>query len=604
MKKPPNKRVLNLNESDSLNRDHKRQLVSTDEKKTLFLDSGIDEDEFMEFLNKLNSSDSENSDLEGDNISDDEALSEEGWEDVALHNPGKNIRVSIKKQDLLTKEQKGKELLKQRIIEKKRQSNYIRKLKFSLHMMMIPFMFNVLKQRNNWCSDERLNRRLKRSVPKALRKRFDKWFDEESVEKEKNIRTLLLGLVMWFRANYQINSNGFRQNFSRLDILLENYDKSNEINDETEDVLAHPERYYGSRPSLDAHTYREDEKYEGTISHIRLMAKRKMANRDILTLFFFIILSNIIPGDKQLTLCFSFPLINFDISKDTIGNKGETQKRRRIADIVPNRFDSDLSKPYFWIELQFDKKFVFVIDPIVHVDKEAMVTKFQINEPIPLFQPQNKYNIDSKQLFFYVVGMEYKSNKFLDISPRYINNLCYRYFQLPHDSVITKSRNFIAFQHFRKWLNYYNYHREYRSEELLMKSIASRNYSLPTSLKELKESDNFIIENQLKRSQTLNFEDTTLGSLDLVTYRKLGNVVKLYWKSQVINLKSKQHWLILGRSIRKGETPKKLKRAKVRSYNKMCDNIIEIKELFSWEQTLPTLKLKSFLLTLIMLKGK
>lgn len=93
---------------------------------------------------------------------------------------------------------------------------------------MIPFMLFLLKSRMKWIDDERLNRRLRRSVPKLIGKKFKDWDVRDPAFKMDSLRTLLLGLVLWFRSNYKMNSNGIRQNFNRLQYLIKYADNQNE----------------------------------------------------------------------------------------------------------------------------------------------------------------------------------------------------------------------------------------------------------------------------------------------------------------------------------------------------------------------------------------
>lgn len=175
----------------------------------------------------------------------------------------------------------------------KKAFNYQR-LKYGLHLIMIPFMLFLLKSRMKWIDDERLNRRLRRSVPKLIGKKFKDWDVRDPAFKMDSLRTLLLGLVLWFRSNYKMNSNGIRQNFNRLQYLIKYADNQNEnsISESTyKKVLENQQEFYGNRPLINH-----------GVEDIRKMAKRKMANRDILTLFFFIILENVLPGPKKLAL--------------------------------------------------------------------------------------------------------------------------------------------------------------------------------------------------------------------------------------------------------------------------------------------------------------
>ena len=574
-----------------------------------------DNNDIMNYWDETNSSDDfEEFDSfynDQDSVSENESISEDEWEDVALDNV---VTVNISnRNDQISSLRKRKQRLSKQRLEQKRKNEHLRKLKFSIHLAMIPLMMHTFKQRMEWSTNDRLNKRLRRSVPKTLLKKFKQWsLLSKEKEKDDTFSTLLLGLVMWFRDHYQINSNGFRQNDSRLDVLM------NQIDNETgrfvpsesaRKIFDNQQLYYGSRPRLTKEKFDTEgttAEYEGIISHIRLMAKRKMANRDLLCLFFYIILRNVLPDNvKRLSLCFSLPLVDFD--------KIETKKKVNsgILDTVPNQFDSDLLQPYFWIELSLDGTTTYVIDPVVHIEKKEIITKFQPTEFVRLFSTSNGYDntINSKQRFYYVLRMNNGSDKMEDVSPRYIDNLCYRYMNLPHDSIIRKSRNFISYNVFKKWLNRFNsgsnasIHKDTLTSDVYSK-IAFKHITLPRSLHELRRSDNFTTMEMLHKRQIV-VQDNKFPPISMTIRSSSKRKVELVWKNQVVNLKSRQHWLILGRSIRTRERPLKLKMAKKNKKQFFpTENDYEIKELFSWEQTIPSLKLKSFYIDQYNIKRK
>ncbi|KAG0657278.1 hypothetical protein C6P45_002458 [Maudiozyma exigua] len=480
---------------------------------------------------------------------------------------------------------------------------------------MIPFMMCTFKQRMKWTTNDRLNKRLKRSIPKTLLKKFKKWsLLTNEKEKEDTFPTLLLGLVMWFRDHYQINSNGFRQNNSRLDVMINQIDNEtgNFVPSESaKKILENQHLYYGSRPRLtnqipDTKSESNDDDDDDILHHIRLMAKKKMANRDILCLFFYIILRNVLSDHvKKLSLCFSLPLMNFD--------KSDIRKKENdnVLEVVPNQFDSDLLQPYFWIELSFDGTSTYVVDPVVHLEKKEIISKFQPNDNVSLFSTSNGYDntINSKQIFYYVLRMDNGSDKMDDVSPRYIENLCYRYMKLPHDSIIRKSRHYISYQIFKKWLKRFNDSSDTNefnnlADADVYSKIAFKHISLPKSLHELKKSENFTTVELLHKRQIVGPSDE-FPPISMTIKGSSKRKIELIWKNQIVNLKSRQHWLILGRSIKSEETPLKLKMTK-KSKGQLLftDDNYEIKELFSWEQTVPSLKLKNFYIDKYNIKRK
>ncbi|CAI4058836.1 hypothetical protein SKDZ_04G5140 [Saccharomyces kudriavzevii ZP591] len=502
---------------------------------------------------------------------EEEVLSDIDWDEVPLDG-SITVTVSNIHQDAGTVDKHKRK-------RNRKAFNYHR-LKYGLHLVMMPFMLSLLKSRMKWADDDRLNRRLRRSVPKLIIKKFKNWDLKGRASKSASLRTLLLGLVLWFRSNYKINSNGIRQNFNRLQYLIK-YADSQKINAVSEskykDVFANQQDFYGNRPSMN-----------DDIEDIRKMAKKKLANRDILTLFLIIILNNILPGAKKLYLCFALPLHNYDIRC----NRVKWQIENGIGK-VPNKFDSDLIQPYFWIELEFptlSDDELYIIDPIAHLDEREMVLKKHKDQFVPNYQPSMDMKYNLNQRFHYVIHIEYTKKVMQDVSPRYVPNICYRYFDLSESSPILKSKHYLSYQNLSRWLKIFNRKNAPPQDDKLMKRIALSNFTLPKSVTEIKRADNFIVPSLLKSGEALNLHIEPAATL------ALGNTLKepLFWKKDVIELKSTQHWAILGRSILPDTQP--LKRKK---YLPMKERMVRnldryvIKELFSFEQTRETPKYPS-----------
>lgn len=572
---------------------HNRKHVVTGGSSFNEEDTGSDDliDEFFcetDSSTEQFTSDSDFSNSEGPGVSiggeeDSEVdISDASWEDVTLDD---GIKVSV---GVATGERKDNNLVASRKAANKRrreQYQFLKSLKFGLHLALIPFLLKTLRDRIEWTKDERLNRRLRRSVPKLINKKFSEWAARDKELRHNSLRTLLLGLVMWFRSNYKVNSNGFRQNFGQLDTLMRLSTRRDAPSGGVlplAEILGKPEVYYGSRPTMNS---------TEVINDVRAASKRKMANRDILTLFFFVILKNIIPCGqlKDLSLCFALPLIEFE----DLPNCDMYE--------IPNKFDSDLLQPNFWIELQLvdDVGSLYVIDPVVKLDKSEIVSRFKIDEPVPYFEQTPSSAYTTKQYFRYVVRGDFKNTSITDVSPRYVKNLCYRYFPLTHESQVLSSKDYKSYTYFKRMLKRINKGEDSEDSNLL-RTLAFKNYVLPKSLKELKKSNNFITREQLQKSQCLVHKSTellrllngsTLRDLPKVTIN--GKSYALHWKNQVINLRSEQRWLVLGRSVIEGEKPLRQKQHHVRTLSSQEDRF-EIRNLFAWEQTRQTPKLPSY----------
>ncbi|CCH60154.1 hypothetical protein TBLA_0C03520 [Henningerozyma blattae CBS 6284] len=512
---------------------------------------------------------------ESESASDTEGEDSIDWQDVILENVVKVTYENPK--PIPTKE--------------KTQLKQYKKLKYCLNIFLIPFFLRVLRQRSHWTKDARLNRRLKRSIPKLIAKKFSIWIKKRKSltpnEHGKKTLTCLIGLVMWFRSHYQINSNGFRQNFIRYQYLIK-YVQDKTVKDYSKinkHILNDQHQFYGSRPEI----------LEG-IEDIRKMAKNKKTNRDILVIFFIIILKNLIPESNRLkiVLCFALPLHDFKIScSDPFM---EIVKKRH--GYVPNKFDTDLLQPNFWIELYLSEdslQYFYVIDPVIHVQngKDVVVKKYQVNEFVNGFEPNIQLDNNLTQTFTTVIGIDIDTNNIKNITSRYVKNVNYQFFNEEFlntsQSLTIRKYNFLQSQ-----LKIFNRVPKSTKHYNLMKQISDKNYTLPKNIKEMKASDNFIIPSLLKQRQVMKPASNSIGSF---SYRIANtDMIKkepVYWKSDILHLKSEQHWNILGRTLKTGSTPLKSIILKPKGENKLPINDSPIRYLYAFEQTIKTRQLPS-----------
>lgn len=497
---------------------------------------------------------------------DELSMDEQEWEEVPLDG---TLSLTISKYEPRKEVLTGK--------RRAHRPHKYQKLKYGLHISSIQIYLIVLRHRSTWIRDRRLNRRLKSTVPELITKKFKRWKSKSQADKLHCARTLILGLVWWFRKHYQINSNGFRQNFNRLQYLIKYADKDD--HDEFyEKVLNNQQWFYGSRP-------------EGTddMEHIREMARDKKANRDILVIFFLIILQNMVSEKKEISLCFALPLHDYEISCSNVKHQMLSGMAR-----VPNKFDSDLLQPFFWIEMRFpglDKSGLYVIDPIVHLKDNDIVRRYEIGDSINIYLPLLDMKLNLNQRFQYVVSIDCQNGIMRDVSPRYLPNKCYRYFNLNPSSLVCKSMNYKAYQALQESLKKFNGGRVDDRNNELMRSISMKNWEIPKTLKEMKRSDCFILKSILKVNEAIESNSQPVEAPSGRNYFR----EPIYWKCDVIDLKCEVRWNQLGRSLIKDSKPLKLKRhVTMKNRRDKQFALYEIRELFSFNQTISTPKLSNY----------
>ncbi|CCK68643.1 Rad34p KNAG_0B02010 [Huiozyma naganishii CBS 8797] len=536
---------------ESQDNSFENEILDQGDNNDIFFNSGSDLESHVDDRQ-------EDSDTE-ENFSDTE------WEEVPLHQDrNSNVTVTIDAEHLIRSGPKRKRRLPSISAKSRKENQQIKKLCFGLSIVMIPVMLNTLKERAYWADDIRLNRRLRRSVPKIIVQKFGHL--NESKEMGKSLPTLLLGLVSWFRSNYKINSNGFRQNAKRLKYLLKH-----PSSDHYSYILNNPETFYGVRPALDS---------KNILEGIRNMAKMKMANRDILAVFFAVILQNLIRTDDdsaRISICFAFPLIQYD---QAVPNGNDT------IDHVPNRFDTDLLQPYFWIQLEILDD-LYTIDPIVHLKDDEIVSKHKAGGIIRIFEPKQQ---QQQHNFSYVVAINLKNKIVEDVSPRYLSNLAYRYFNfIPFRNPWGRSLSRKQYERFLGFLNQANHFDQALLETSQgMSLLAFQNFNPPLNVKDMYTSESFAIKSFLRANEVID------PSAKPVFIWKCGKFNEpVYWKGDILLLKSRQHWNMLGRAVEREAQPLKRKKfapLKSKQLGKFYAEY-EIRDLFSVDQTYLTPKL-------------
>lgn len=213
------------------------------------------QDDFLEYDLFSSSSDSDSDSnlfIETNQNSDneEELLSDIEWEEVPLET-NKNTQVPVVNlQITIDNKRSEEEITKKKSLfnlEKRKLFTEYKNLAFNIDIILIPFLLNSLVQRAKWTKDVRLNRRLKKTLPKLILHKFlnFKCKKIETKKQENLLSTLLLGLVHWFRTHYKVNSNGFRQHPNRLKYL---YNKKS--GSRYNYVLNNPTHFYGVRPTI------------------------------------------------------------------------------------------------------------------------------------------------------------------------------------------------------------------------------------------------------------------------------------------------------------------------------------------------------------------
>lgn len=506
-----------------------------------------------------------------DEISSDSDTDFSDWEDVALDIPEvkDSFNITLGNQE----DKKRKEKLQDAIRSKKNRIN--------IHYLgMLSYMMHA-SHRNKWLSSKILLKKLKKLLPDSFMntrfkdyKRMQKKLFQNPTNKalKEEAYSYLINtikyLIKWFRLNYKCDSNGLRV----LGYLPKNVDFLS-VNDYFPNT---------SKPISD-------------LKDFVSIGKKFRHNRDTGAQIFTALMRSL---GFQSRLVFSLPLLS--TSKDT-----NTQPKLDHEKLQRNK-DFDLLYPYFWTEIvnPLDESELFIIENICFIEEEKrFITLRRINdsvtkEDLPLYYTENYFPIKSQfnqMSMHYVISLDDR-NLIMDVSPRYMQDVSYRYFH-KLDLRTESGRATLLFQSMLRYLNKQSTYSNIDNLELdTLRHIALLNYNIPLSFSSMKKNPNLVTRSTLRYNEII--DPNAIAVCRIKMDKMLEEPV--FFKNSILVGKSEQRWKFLGRSIKEEQINSPILETKVsnRRRRRICMNILSTlpesndTKLYCFSQTCPYVNLK------------
>lgn len=503
---------------------------------------------------------------------DDTDFSE--WEDIAVSGPALPESFSI------NIESDNEEKLRQHKRDRLKELMRRKRIRLGLQYLSIVSYTLHLKKRNQLIASRKVLKKLKKLVPETigtklsqLRRLLKQYEESKNIEVKSEADKLLVYIlkyfIKWHRLNYKINSNGMRV----LGYLPEGES---------------PEGYYPSNSPAISST-----------SELMSVIKGFKHNRDTGAVIFTAILRSLGFNSR---LVMSLPLLST--------SKHVKLQPKLDGEKLDRNKDNDLLYPYYWTELvnPLDSSEIFVIETMCFYEEDdrlvrllrystTKVTKNSLDNYFTstYFPKTDQFNQMPPSQYIFSID---ENGFLLDVSPRYIEDISYRYFN-KLDLRTESGRTALLVQ---SLIRYFNQNKTYKpsdnSELDLLRLVALVNYSLPSTFTSIKRSPNFVTHSTLLYNEVI---DPSLQNVGKVKFDKWKSE-PVFFKNSVIVGKSEQQWKFLGRSIlptqlnnpiktTRGYQPRTIYRRRIFNYNTI-NNMDESNEtkLYSFSQTCPYIK--------------
>ncbi|CAI5759526.1 unnamed protein product [Candida verbasci] len=418
------------------------------------------------------------------------------------------------------------------------------------YLSMISYILHA-KFRNNLLSDRKVLKVLRKMVPDSFNKHYKKFKKNGN---DELLVYLIKYLIKWFRKNFKHDSNGIR-------------------------VLGY-QRTAGEYPN--------NAKHINNVSDLISIIKKFQHNRDTGAQIFTAVLRSL---GFEARLVFSLPLLS--MSRTT-----KTQPKLDASILKANK-DNDLLYPYFWTELinPLDHSELFVVETQCFFETEKHLIRLKrFNSKKNLYTPEYYPNLNQfcQMSMHYVLAFN-NDNLIIDVSPRYMKNIAYRYFKLL-DLRTDLGKSSLLLQ---SLIRIMNRRRHYTNDDYMeltaLLNISMNNVTIPETYSAMKKSLNFATQDSLRSNEVI---PSGIEPLKIIKFNNRSQPV--YFKDVVITGKSEQQWKFLGRSIKPHEigkpiksiiaSPRTINNRRIFNQNQLEDPNLNYIQLYSFSQTCPYIK--------------
>lgn len=483
------------------------------------------------------------------------------WEDVVPNSPQPpgpdSFNITIGPPQPSEQSQKNAERLK-KIIETK-------KKKVSLHnLSLLSYIFHGYL-RNKLLTNPKVLKTLKKLLPESILSRVKtlrKAINKKSPDADVQLIYILKYLIKWFRLNFKITCNGLR-------------------------VLGYvPEKSFNRNYKGFDDYFIQNSPHVTDVNDLIKIIKRFNHNRDMAAQLFTGLLRSL---GFNCRLVFSLPVLS---SKDKV-----LQPKLDKPKLTRNK-DYDLLYPYFWTELinPINENELIILETCVFHDEHKRITRLNrtessLNNFCPNYYPvSDQFN---QMTMNYVVSYD-SANHILDVSSRYMKNICYRWFNRL-DLRTESGRSYLLYLSLIRILNRSKVC--YLDELEALSYIGLNNYDIPQSKASIKRNPNFVTSSTLRYDEVIDKHHTNPISTVIIDGRR----TPIFFKNTIIVGKPEQQWKFLGRSIIPDQIDNHIKTTnslasrslnRKRIYNLFDDSKPIPVKLYSFTQTCPYIKPK------------
>lgn len=457
-------------------------------------------------------------------------LSEEDvdWETLPLDpckSPPTEFNISIDPKDI------SSEAAQARTRERYRHRRY----RIALHNISMASYVLFALRRNRALSNPILLKRLKALIPKKFMKAHIKPFLKQISaggdfkEMDVHFMYILKYLLKWLRYNYSLNSNGIR--------VLGYVPAGND-----------PKEFFPepAPPLLDDNDWKS-------------IIKQFLHNRDTAAHLLVALLRSL---GLDARLVFSLPLLS--VNPNTLRQQPKADRTK----LASNR-DNDLLYPYFWAEVvnPCNSNEVFILEASAFHDESKWITRrLRVSSAVdvqlipslstPSFYPvQDQFN----SMEMHNVILLTLRNTILDVSPRYMRNICYRAFGAADMQTHAGRTHWL----FKSLIRCLGKQRCYNSSDLAelqtLRSIALLAYDVPRTLSQVKRSPNFTTISCLRYNECI-----IKSARPVSTSKQHQDAEPVYSRSDVVVGRSELQWKFRGRTVKISEVNSPMKEVRAR----------------------------------------
>lgn len=244
-------------------------------------------------------------------------------------------------------------------------------------------------------------------------------------------------------------------------------------------------------------------------------------------------------------------------------------------------FDNDLLFPYMWTELvnPLDPSEIFVLDTQALINPDDRCIRLKRTSPPSQITKQSKSafttsaytphgSLNHMQMHYVVA---YGLNYVLDVSPRYMDDIAYRY-NRPLDLRKEVGRHALIYTQMLGYLQKRGW-RPPQDEVDALNSVGVLCFKVPTTFAAMRRSPNVVCSLTLRYNEVIAPDAESVGKIRLAGSSKLQPVFR---RSLVVVGRSRRHWMFRGRDVLKDAMP-------IKVLNRQGGEV----GLFKFDQTIP-----------------